>query len=88
MKFALIAKHRLIWPVAWLREALGVSRSGFHAWLNRSPSEHARYDEVLLDRICDGQRPGDDEGQGQELLANPEVHAALFGRRQVAMRPI
>ncbi len=28
-----------------------VSRSGFHAWLNHSPSEHARYDEVLLDRI-------------------------------------
>ena len=51
MKFAFIAKHRSIWPVAWLCEALGVSRSGFHAWLNRSPSEHARYDEVLLDKI-------------------------------------
>ncbi len=22
-----------------------------HAWLNRSPSHHARYDEVLLDKI-------------------------------------
>lgn len=51
MKFAFIAKHRSIWPVAWLCEALGVSRSGFHAWLNRSPSDHARYDEVLLDKI-------------------------------------
>jgi hypothetical protein len=29
------AKHRGIWPVAWLCEALDVSRSGFHAWLNR-----------------------------------------------------
>ena len=37
--------------VVWLCEALGVSRSGFHAWLNRSPSHHARYDEVLLDKI-------------------------------------
>ena len=51
MKFAFIAKHRSIWPVAWLCEALGVSRSGFHAWLNRPPSDHARYDEVLLDKI-------------------------------------
>ncbi len=51
MKFAFIAKHRSIWPVAWLCEALGVSRSGFHAWLNRSPSDHSRYDEVLLDKI-------------------------------------
>lgn len=51
MKFAFIAKHRCIWPVAWLCEALGVSRSGFHAWLNRSPSIHARFDEVLLAKI-------------------------------------
>ncbi|MBY5774873.1 MULTISPECIES: IS3 family transposase [Rhizobium] len=51
MKFAFVAKHRSIWPVAWLCEALGVSRSGFHAWFNRSPSEHARHDEVLLERI-------------------------------------
>lgn len=47
MKFAFIAKHRSVWPVAWLCGALGVSRSGFHAWLNRSPSQHARYDEAL-----------------------------------------
>ncbi len=27
MKFTFIAKHRGIWPVAWLCEALDVSRS-------------------------------------------------------------
>jgi transposase-like protein len=32
MKFVFIAKHRSIWPVAWLCDALGVSQSGFHAW--------------------------------------------------------
>ena len=31
MKFAFVAKYRGIWPVAWMCEALGVSRSGFHA---------------------------------------------------------
>ena len=45
MKFVFIAKHRNIWPVAWLCEAMGVSRSGFHAWLNRSPSARSRSDE-------------------------------------------
>jgi putative transposase len=33
--------------VRWLCEALGVSRSGFHAWLSRSPSARARNDDVL-----------------------------------------
>jgi putative transposase len=48
MRFAFIAKHRSIWPVAWLCEALDVSRSGFHAWKNRAPSARAREDERLL----------------------------------------
>ncbi|WP_239479487.1 IS3 family transposase [Lichenicola cladoniae] len=47
VKFGFIAKHRGIWPVRWLCEALDVSRSGFHAWLSRSPSARARGDEVL-----------------------------------------
>lgn len=51
MRFAFIAKHRSIWPVAWLCDALDVSRSGFHAWLNRSPSAHARHDDVLATAI-------------------------------------
>ena len=48
MRFAFVAKHRSIWPVAWLCEALDVSRSGFHAWLNRSPSKRTLEDGALL----------------------------------------
>jgi len=51
MKFAFIAKQRNTWPVAWLCEALDVSRSGFHAWLNHSPSTRSRHDEVLVTAI-------------------------------------
>jgi putative transposase len=47
MKFGFIAKHRGVWPIRWLCEALGVSRSGFHAWLSRPPSARARADEAL-----------------------------------------
>jgi putative transposase len=46
MKFGFIAKHRGVWPVRWLCEALDVSRSGFHAWLIRPPSARARSDDV------------------------------------------
>jgi putative transposase len=51
MKFDFIAKHRTIWPVAWLCNALGVSRSGFHAWLNRTPSARSQSDEALGQRV-------------------------------------
>jgi putative transposase len=49
--FGFIVKHRGIWPVSWMCEALGVSRSGFHAWLTRRPSARARSDEVLGARV-------------------------------------
>lgn len=48
MRFAFIAKHRSVWPVEWLCKALDVSRSGFHAWLNRSPSRRTLEEEGLL----------------------------------------
>ena len=51
MKFGFIAKHRGVWPVRWLCEALGVSRSGFHAWLTRPLSARARSDEELGAKI-------------------------------------
>jgi len=51
MRFAFIAKHRSAWPVAWLCEALDVSRSGFHAWLRRGPSARSVVDEELTKKI-------------------------------------
>lgn len=47
MKFAFVAKHRHVWPVSWICAALRVSRSGFHAWLNRPASARSIYDEKL-----------------------------------------
>jgi hypothetical protein len=45
VRFAFIAKHRGIWPAGWICEALGVSRGGFYAWLNRPRSRCSRSDE-------------------------------------------
>lgn len=51
MKFGFVAKHRGIWPVRYTCDALGVSRSGFYAWLTRPPSERSRANEKLSSAI-------------------------------------
>jgi putative transposase len=47
VRFGFMAKHRGAWPVSMMCETLGVSRSGFYAWLSRPPSKRSLQDEVL-----------------------------------------
>jgi putative transposase len=49
--FGFVAKHRGIWPVALICEALGVSRSGFYAWASRTPSARERRDALVSAKI-------------------------------------
>ena len=46
-----MAKHRGAWPVALMCGALGVSRSGFYAWLGRPRSRRRQADEVLASQV-------------------------------------
>ncbi len=51
MKFGFMAKHRGDWPVAMMCEALGVSRSGFYAWLSRPQSRRCRNVEEMAPHV-------------------------------------
>jgi putative transposase len=49
--FRFIAAERASFPISLLCRVLGVSRSGFHAWEGRAPSDRALTDAWLTERI-------------------------------------
>lgn len=51
MKFGFVAKHRGVWLVNLMCETLGVSRSGFYAWLARPRSQRSLSDERLGSQV-------------------------------------
>jgi len=51
MKFGFIAKHRGVWPLAWMCGALKVSRGGFYAWMARPRSRHSQQEEMLEGKV-------------------------------------
>ena len=76
MKFAFVAAHRSIWPVAWQCSALGVSRSGFHAWLNRPPSARAVTDEKIAPQVRSS-FPASDRTDGARRVWHDMLAAGL-----------
>jgi len=51
VRFAVIARHREIWPLAWMCATLRVSRGGFYAWLQRPESARSQLDTRLTAAI-------------------------------------
>jgi putative transposase len=70
-RFRFIAAEKDDHPISWMCELLGVSRSGYHAWVVRAPSDRALTDAWLLERI----RQIHAENRG--VYGAPRVHAEL-----------
>ena len=51
--FRIISAERASFPVSVMCETLGVSKSGFHAWERRAPSDRALSDAWLTSRITE-----------------------------------
>lgn len=82
--FRLIEAERARHSVPMLCRLLGVSRSGYYAWRNRPPSERARFDAVLSEKIETIHR------SSRATYGSPRVHAELraigirCGKKRVA----
>jgi putative transposase len=51
VKYAFMARHTRVWPLAWQCAALGVSRSGFYEWRTRDESPRVRHARELVAAI-------------------------------------
>lgn len=71
MIFAWIQEHRQQWPVELQRQVLGVSRSGYYAWLDRPVSERQHRRERLTEQI---RRVHQDS---RRIYGSPRVHQQL-----------
>ena len=71
MIFRFIAAERAVHSIKTMCRVLGVSRSGYHAWVKRAPCARALEDERLTERIREIHR----EHRG--VYGSPRVHAEL-----------
>lgn len=71
MKFQFIAQHQQEYPVTVMCEALEVSVSGYYAWRQREPSQHAREDALLAETITRAFR------SHRSVYGSPRVHAEV-----------
>ncbi len=69
------------YPIALMCRVLGVSTSGYYAWLQRSPSRRARENEALSRRITKI------HADSRQTYGARRVHAALEAKGVKASRP-
>jgi putative transposase len=72
--FRFIAAEKAEYPISLLCRVLGVSRSGFHAWERRPPSDRDLGDAWLLERIRELHR------ESRHTYGARRVHRALRHR--------
>lgn len=79
-----MSDHQAVYPIATMCRLLGVSSSGYHAWVKRRPSRRSESDAALIAEI----RVAHEASRG--TYGAPRIHAELaakgrhIGRKRVA----
>src|SRR2546421_6268534 len=68
-----MSANQACFPIAAMARVLGVSKAGYYAWLQRSPSARATADAALLKRIKTV------HASSRQTYGAPRVHADLHG---------
>lgn len=84
MKYAFIRTHQHLYRVTHLCTALGVSRSGYYAWRDRSPSERAVEDQRLLSLLSQLHQETREEYGAIKLWREARRRGIQCGRHRVA----
>jgi hypothetical protein len=78
--FRFVSENQAAYPIATMCRLLGVSPSGYYAWMKREPSRRRRMDTALVAEIC----------ASHGTYGAPRIHAYLaakgirVGRKRVA----
>ena len=83
MKFEFIDAERACFPIDFMCQQLGVSRSGYYAWKQRPESERDKADRALAEEVATVHQ----ESRGR--YGSPRVHAELRARgRRVSRKRV
>ena len=69
-----MSDHQASYPIATMCKLLGVSSSGYYAWVQRPPSRRAETDETLIAEIRAA------HGASRGIYGAPRVHAELTAK--------
>ena len=83
--FRFVSDHQAAYPTTTMCELLGVSSSGYYAWIKRRPSQRAETDTMLIAEIHVAR------GASRGTYGAPRIHAELLaakglrvGRKRIA----